>query len=223
MNILKKALSSSFSFSLLIAFSPFVVVAGPPSLEAPSNLTATAVSASQINLTWVDNSAKETGNLIEQSTNGSTFTEIASVGENVTSYSITNLSDSTTYYYRVRSYRTKGQSTTFSDYSNTANDTTFPLPMPPTAPTNLSASLGSSTATTTQVLLVWTDNSSDETYFAIERSTNGTNFVTIGSTFSNNNNLTDVAPKGNTYYYRVRACNSNGCSAYTNTEIIVIP
>jgi hypothetical protein len=223
MNILQKVLTSSFSFTLLVAFSPLAVMAAPPELEAPSNLTATALSASEIDLTWTDNSSKEMGFRVEQSTDGSNFTEIASVGKNVTSYSDTGLSDDTTYYYRVRAYRVKGKNTIFSDYSNTASDTTFALPMPPLAPTNLSASLGSTTATTTQVLLNWTDNSSNETYFRAERSTDGIDFSFVGSTFPDDNDFIDVAPNSATYHYRVQACNTVGCSAFTNVEIVAVP
>src|SRR5207245_10429447 len=59
---------------------------------APSNLSAVAVSASQINLTWTDNSSGETGVLVERSTDGTTFTQIASLVPTAPSYSATGLS-----------------------------------------------------------------------------------------------------------------------------------
>ena len=79
---------------------------------APSGLTATAVSGSQINLSWTDNSNNETGFQIQQATN-STFTTgvtTATVGANVTNYSATGLSLGTTYYYQVLAYNTVGNS-----------------------------------------------------------------------------------------------------------------
>ena len=90
---------------------------------APSGLNATAVSSSQINLTWSDNSTDETGFKIERKTgiNG-VWMQIATVGANVTSYSNTGLVANTSYYYRVRSYNTPGN----SGYSNEASQTTFP-------------------------------------------------------------------------------------------------
>jgi len=92
------------------------VSATPQALPAaPTSLTATPVSRSQINLTWADNSSNETGFKIERSTNNRTFTQIATVGANATSYSNTGLSRSTTYYYRVRATNTAGN----SGYSNT--------------------------------------------------------------------------------------------------------
>ena len=66
---------------------------------APSDLTATAVSSSQINLTWVA-SAGDTGYEIERSLSASSgFTEVGTA--TATSYSDTGLTAGTTYYYRV--------------------------------------------------------------------------------------------------------------------------
>ena len=89
--------------------------------QAPSLLTAAAISASQIDLVWADNSGNETGFKIERKTGaGGTYSEIAATGPDVTAYADTGLSASTTYYYRVRAYNAAGDST----YSNEANATT---------------------------------------------------------------------------------------------------
>lgn len=87
----------------------------------PGSLTASAVSSSQINLSWNDNSWNEDGFKIERSTDGGvSWTQIATVGRNVKSYSNTGLSSATTYHYRVRAYGAGGN----SSYSNTASATT---------------------------------------------------------------------------------------------------
>lgn len=92
-------------------------------------------------------------------------------------------------------------------YPNTAP------PSVPAAPSNLTASPTGKRAVTVN----WTDNSSNETLFKIERSTDGVNFVqiiTVGAnvTTYKNTGLTS----GVTYYYRVRATNGAGDSAYSN-------
>ncbi len=88
--------------------------------DAPTTLTATAVSSSQIDLGWTDNANDEDGFEVEWSLDGNNFSHLATLGSNVTSYSDTGLSASTTYFYRVRAFNGSGNSA----YSNTANATT---------------------------------------------------------------------------------------------------
>jgi hypothetical protein len=88
---------------------------------APTGLTATAASRSQINLAWTDTSDSESGFRIERSTNGTKFQQIATVGANVTSFASTGLSRDRTYYYRVRAYNSAGS----SPYSNVASARTL--------------------------------------------------------------------------------------------------
>ena len=88
---------------------------------APSNLTATAVSSSQANLSWQDNSFNENGFVIERSLSSSgPWNQIAAVGSGVTVYYNTNLSGGVTYWYRVNAFNGDGTSA----WSNSASATT---------------------------------------------------------------------------------------------------
>lgn len=85
---------------------------------APTNLAASAVSSSRIDLTWADTSLNEDGFVIERSTSSSSgFIQIGSVGANVIGFSNTGLQSNKTYYYRVKAFNIAGSSA----YSNTAS------------------------------------------------------------------------------------------------------
>ncbi len=67
---------------------------------APINLAASAVSTSQINLSWTGSSGA-TGYLIQQSPNGSSnWTQVGSTS-GATTFQVTGLASGTTYFYRV--------------------------------------------------------------------------------------------------------------------------
>ena len=85
-------------------------LSAPPA--APTTLAAPSVTASQVNLTWVDASTNETGFKIERCT-GSTctnFVEVAQTAANVKAFSSTGLARSTTYRFRILSFNAAGNS-----------------------------------------------------------------------------------------------------------------
>jgi fibronectin type 3 domain-containing protein len=174
---------------------------------APSFLSATTISATQINLSWSDNANNESGFNVYISTDGTTFGLSATLGANVTTYSSTGLNPATTYYYRVTAFNGEGESASPSTASAATPN------VPPLAPSGLSASAVSSNLVT----LNWTDNANNESGFLIERSSDGINFTQIGTVGAG---ITTYANSGlaaaTTYYYRVRATNSAGNSAYSN-------
>jgi hypothetical protein len=189
----------------------------PPA--APTNLIATTFSSSQINLSWTDNANNENGFKVEQSTDGIAFTQIAMLASNTVSFSVTGLTASTTYQYRVVSFNDAGN----SSFSNTASATTFAAPPPlPAAPSALTAAAVSST----RINLAWTDNSSNESGFKIERckNPNCTNFAQIAQVGANVTTFADTTVTKNTAYsYRVRAFNAAGNSSYSNTASAKTP
>ncbi len=83
----------------------------------------------------------------------------------------------------------------------------------PAAPTNLNAAATSSS----QIQISWTDNATNEAGYRIERSTDNVNFAEIAQSLGNVTSFIDSGLSASTkYYYRVRAYNSAGNSAYSN-------
>jgi len=99
----------------------------PTPLVAPTNLKASAVSSSQITLTWAYTGTNQDGFEIERCTpNGCTnFALRDRVPANARGYSDTGLAAETTYCYRVRAYN----AAVYSDYTtDKACATTTPPP-----------------------------------------------------------------------------------------------
>lgn len=131
-------------------------------------LTSTAVSYTQIDLAWIDASNSESGYELWRSTTGptGTFDIFATTGFDVTSFSDFNVTAMTEYCYRVRLFRRTGRKNNYSAFSNTSCATT-PVRPPPAAPSSLNArplEYWSNAA-----LVTWSDNSTDEEGFRVER------------------------------------------------------
>ena len=183
-------------------------------LSAPSSLGATNVSGSQNDLAWTDNSSNEDGFKVESSLNNQfgPFSQIATTSANAISYSNTGLTADQTYYYRVRAFNSGGN----SGYTNTAYAITATVV--PSDPSNLTATASSSSA-----VLNWTQSSTNEKGFKVERGTDGVNFTEIATKGINATNHVDPGLASGTYYYRVRAFNVIGNSGYSNTASTTIP
>ena len=123
---------NSLGYSQYSNISTATTQAPPPAVtipNAPTNLVATVISQTQINLSWTDNATNEVNYIVERSTNGGAFATIVTLGANVSTYNDVAAAASTVYSYRVRATNSAGS----SGNSNTVNATT---PAPPTsAPT----------------------------------------------------------------------------------------
>ena len=118
---LNAATSTAGSGVVVIADAVKFTVAQPPAPNAPTSLTTTVISKSQINLAWVDNSSDEANFVVERKTGTGAYSVIATLGANTTTFNNTGLAANTTYTYRVKATNANGSSA----YSNEATAKTL--------------------------------------------------------------------------------------------------
>jgi hypothetical protein len=170
--------------------------------NAPTNMTATTMSASQINLAW-SATGGESGFRIERCTGTgcTSFAQFAQTAANVTAYVNVSLPPATVLRYRVRAFTTGGQSA----YSNISEATTRTA-----TPTGLVAT----TTSALQITLRWSDVAGDAGV-RVERCAGSacTNFSVVGQVAGNVATFVDTGVTAATLYrYRVHAFNAGGDS-----------
>jgi titin len=176
---------------------------GPQPPAAPEALEAVVdADIPVIQLQWSDNSLDETGFLIQRSTDGVIFSDLATVVADIATYDDLAVFGGITYTYQVAAFNANGTSA----YSNTASGVMPPEATPPAAPSNLSATL----VTQTTLTLNWLDNSNNELGFTIQIATNSSftkNVVNIN--VGSNVTFSDIVglKRGTKYFFRVLAFN----------------
>ena len=181
-----------------------------PALRSPTGLTATlqaGAAGPEVRLGWTDNLSIETGFAVERSTDGVTFSQIATVPARVGTGAVTFVDQAvayaTTYTYRVADITPLGN----SGYTNLA---TVAVPVQPDAPTNVVAANGPDQGNQRRVVVTWTDNSTNETGFTIQRATDAAFTTGLGSVNVGANATTGTLSglgRNVSYYIRVRAAN----------------
>ena len=187
-------------------------------------MSATALSGSSVELDWTDSTVSPnfaTNYAIQESADGIHFTTVANAGQESTSYTVTGLSQSTTFYFQV----VGGNSAGSSSPSNIATAmTTNQTGQTPTAPQGL----GATPASGSEVYLTWTNTASNETGFTLTRATNSlftqnvSTKMLASAPFYYTDGAVGLSP-GNTYYYKIQATNSSGASSSSNTASVTIP
>lgn len=175
----------------------------PP--EAPTGTQAFAAAPDHVEVSWTDGSDNEATFEVSRA-EGGVWSVAGVVQTDLVTFSDTGLQPATMYGYRVRACNIAG----CSDFSEEASAVTPDVP--PLAPYDLSATATGSSG----VSLAWTDGSSNESGFEIERGEGGpwtpVGFVPTNTTHFSDGGLTAESP----YDYRVRACNTEGCSAWSS-------
>ncbi|MCM8796957.1 MAG: hypothetical protein NC923_03660 [Candidatus Omnitrophica bacterium] len=173
---------------------------------APSGLSANLVSATQVDLYWEWSSSAPnltSFKLERKVSSAGTWSEIATISSSDRLYHDSGPASNTTYHYRIKAVNVLGS----SPYSNEATITISP----PSAPSGLTATA----ASTTQVTLRWADNSNNESGFTLERKEPGGTYAARISLSPNVTVFNDTAAADKKYYYRIKATNPVGDSAYS--------
>jgi len=175
----------------------------------PDNLIAILNNDTTAQLNWQDRSSIEDGFEIDRKINTNNYELIKTVGENVTETEVEGiyfLNDS--IFFRIRAIKGNKK----SQYSNEAiAQLIFPKP------TNLSATVISDTT----INLQWSDNSTFEEYFEIQRSENNINFdsVLVVPKDISQIIIPGLYEVGHQYFFRVRALSKHNKSEFSNTAI----
>ncbi|WP_379964143.1 LamG-like jellyroll fold domain-containing protein [Epilithonimonas sp. UC225_85] len=182
----------------------------PPTNLNFTNVTTTEVPASSsLTVNWNDNADNETNYVLERSTNGTTFTELATLGANITSYNETGLTPNTQYYYRVKAFN----ATESSVYTTVTSITTPPIPSAPAKATTPTPANGNNNVelTSGNMTLKWT-GSSNTTSYAVYLGTDAGNLIKqadVAYSAAPSYQLTGLSPATN-YYWRIDASNAKG-------------
>jgi titin len=184
---------------------------------APSEMIAEMVDPHIVDLAWKDNSRIEDGYYLTRFTqeNQGDETLIAQPPANATSYRDAGLTTGKTYHYRVRAKKDGG----FGSHSNIAK-AGIP-PGPPVPPSGMDAvAVGGGIVT-----LKWTDNSTDEEGFRVERASSaGGTWETFRSLPPNYTVTSDAQrPMEEPACYRVIAISSSGSSDPSNVDCATTP
>jgi len=178
-----------------------------PGPAPPSNLTAEALTSTDVRLAWQDNSNDENSFEIEQRVGAGPFQRVATVGSDVTTVLLEGLQPETSYGYRVRSRNASGA----SRFSNVATVVT------PSAGPDAPSDLRAAPASSSQVVLAWTDNSTDEHSFTVEMSSPDGPFEPVEVVEANSQQLTiSGLEPGMPYTFRVQAVNTSAASEFSN-------
>jgi uncharacterized protein len=170
---------------------------------APTNLTYSKPDISTVSLAWIDNSTGEDGFKIDKRVGiGEWVPEFASTGPDITSWTDTNAEINQTIEYKTYAY--KGLNSTSSLLSS-AIDTSIPVP------TNLTV-IQNNVYTFN---LNWTDSSTGEDGFKIERKIDDGSFSEVGTTTSTSYVDSTLSKGYGTVYYQVRAYKGIYNSAHT--------
>jgi titin len=196
---------------------------------AATSLTVASLTARTLTLNWVDASSNEEGFSVESSVdNGATWTSVTGspLLPNVTTLAVTGLLPTTTYLFRVASTKT-GYVPQYATVSATT-------PIELLAPAVTLKSTTDPVSGVVQVAVSWTDTSTGETGYTVERCTGTTaacaKATAVWSMLAPNlaagstSYIDTPTTAGTTYVYRVRATNGTTLGPVgTSAQVVASP
>jgi hypothetical protein len=174
-----------------------------PSVNTP------VISDTSVQLSWLDVADEETGWYVQRALYGGSFSTVATLDPNSTSFLDTGLTPGTRYQWRVRAFGTPG----------TAEDTAWSAKQAATTLTPAS-DLQVSGTDDGDVQLNWDGDDDNTDAYEIEASTNGTSFSYLTET-TDQQIVLDAPTAGAPVYYRVVARRSAFRAPATSTVSVV--
>jgi probable HAF family extracellular repeat protein len=184
-----------------------------PAPGAPTDLSVRQVAPGALQLTWADHSATETGFGVWRKSGSGGWERILDAPVNATSFTDRSAQPGTAYTYRVRAH----DSLLASEWSNEVVVATPPVPAPPSA-------LVVHARKTGEAELTWSDNSTNETAFAVWRKGEHGEWERVAVLAPDRTSFVDRGTRsGGNYQYRVRAIGLSGASDWTAEVEVEVP
>jgi hypothetical protein len=182
------------------------VITGRACPAAPTNIVATPVSSSKLDVMWDASTDIVKYNILRSSDNID-FEKVGEVTGDKNTFSDTGLQSSKKYYYKVQAVNDVNCISAASEVKQPSTATTCPGP-----PTNVIAT----SVSAKEIKLTFTDNAPDETGFEVQWSKDGTTFAKVGEILAANTtsvNITTGVDPETKYFFRIRSlgsvCNSD--------------
>ena len=191
------------TFSWLRVFSPEYTISAVPA--APVVKAGNSAASGKPMLTWDAVDGATSYRVYRATSQNGPYRLLGSV--TVTSYINTGAKDGVTYYYKVKAVNSAGESA----YSNIVSGQNKAVTPKPSAPV---VKIGNS-ATSGKPMLTW-NAVSGATSYKVYRATSQNGTYSLLGTVTTTSYINTGAKDGVTYYYKVKAVNSAGESAYSN-------
>ena len=177
----------------------------------PSNLQLASITADSIELSWTDNANNEDGYELQRTAgSGGSYAEIELLDPDTTGYTDSSFSGASAYHYRLRSQNAAGASAWLD----------LTVDVTPIAPTGLSITA----VEPDRIDVSWTDNSSNEAGFRIERKVDGGSYELLATEPAGRTTYSDTAVAVRVEYtYRVRAVNDYASSGWSVEDTATTP